>query len=557
MSDRSIRRKRRKTAVTLGAALATVPVIPAAQAATFTVSNLDDSGPGSLRQAILDANGAAGADVVEFQAGLTGAIVLSSGQIFITDSVDIQGPGAADLAVTGLGDSRLFYLYNGSALIDVTISGLTLAGGNANLGGGILDRGESLLLDSVVVIGNVASVDVEGGGDGGGLWATNTGDSMSLTILDSTFSGNTAGDDGGGIYVASAVGVNMGHIENSTISGNDAAGNGGGIAFYSVFASPDFVNSTVSGNTAGGNGGGIYVHYMYEGRVDIRHTTVSGNTAGGNGGGAFVWSRPGYVYDSIIGNNTAGINNDLGTDYIGLFRVSDSLVEDPGTADIIDDGGNIFNQDPQLGPLADNGGPTLTHLPAGTSPVINAGDPAFVPPPSTDQRGLPRVVNGRLDMGSVEVQMPAAAGTIQLTFSAANVNEGAGTVTITATRTGGSNGAVSITVNTANGTAVAPDDYGAVIGSVLSWADGDTAPKSLNITIVDDADIESSEAFDVILSNPTGGATLGTPANAIVTILDNDAAQVVEVPTVSELGMAVLTTILGMAGLYLLRRPQV
>src|SRR6185436_2795638 len=116
MSDRSIRRKRRKTAVTLGAALATVPVIPAAQAATFTVSNLDDSGPGSLRQAILDANGAAGADVVEFQAGLTGAIVLSSGQIFITDSVDIQGPGAADLAVTGLGDSRLFYLYNGSAL---------------------------------------------------------------------------------------------------------------------------------------------------------------------------------------------------------------------------------------------------------------------------------------------------------------------------------------------------------------------------------------------------------------------------------------------------------
>src|SRR5262245_30273232 len=124
MSDsiRRKRRKRRKTAVTLGAALAAVP---SAQAATFTVSSLDDSGPGTLRQAILDANGAAGADVVDFQAGLIGAIVLSSGQIVVTDSVDIQGPGALDLAVTGLGDSRLFYLYNGSAFLDITISGLT------------------------------------------------------------------------------------------------------------------------------------------------------------------------------------------------------------------------------------------------------------------------------------------------------------------------------------------------------------------------------------------------------------------------------------------------
>jgi hypothetical protein len=265
-----------------------------------------------------------------------------------------------------------------------------------------------------------------------------------------------------------------------------------------------------------------------------------------------MWSHLGYVYDSIIGNNTAGTNNDLGTDYIGLFRVANSLVESPGTADIIDVGGNIFGQDPQLGPLADNGGPTLTHLPAATSPVINAGDPAFVPPPSTDQRGLPRVVNGRLDMGSVEVQLPAAAGTIQLAVSAASVGETAGTLTVTATRTGGSSGAVSVTVNTANGTAVAPGDYGAVIGAILSWADGDTAPKTLNISIVADGTTEPPETVDVILSNPTGGASLGTPSNEIVTIVD--AANVVDVPAVSELGMAVLTAILSLAGIYLVRR---
>jgi hypothetical protein len=548
MSDSAIRRK---TALTLGAALAAVP---SAQAATFTVSNLDDSGPGSLRQAILDANAAAGADVIEFQAGLTGSIVLSSGQLAIQDSVDIQGPGAADLAVTGLGDSRLFYLYNGQALLDVTISGLTLAGGNANLGGGILDRGENLVLDSVVVTGNIASVDVEGGGDGGGLWATETGDGMLLTIRDSTFSGNTAGNDGGGIYIEFGLGDTL-HIENSTLSGNDAADDGGAIAFHFVSGNPELVNSTVSGNTAGDDGGGIYLYNFYEiSNLWIRHTTVAGNQAAGAGGGVFAWSRLVYLENSIIGDNTAAAGNDLATGNIGLFHVSYSLVESPGTAVIIDKGNNIFNQDPQLGPLTDNGGPTLTHLPAPTSPVINAGDPAFVPPPSTDQRGFARVLNGRIDMGSVEVAAAGTAGTIQLTFSAANVGEAAGTVTITATRTGGSAGAVSVTVNTANGTAVAPGDYGAVIGSILSWADGDTAPKSLNVTIVDDSDIEPSETFDVILSNPTGGATLGSPANAIITILDNDAVQAVEIPTVSELGMAVLTAILGMAGFSLLRR---
>jgi hypothetical protein len=525
MSDSIIRRKPGKTALTLGAALATVPVIPAAQAATFTVSNLDDSGPGSLRQAVADANAAAGADAVQFQAGLSGAIVLSSGQISITDSVDVQGPGAADLAVTGLGDSGIFYLYNGSALLNVTISGLTLSGGNATLGGAIADWGENLILDSLTITGNIASVDVEGGGDGGGLWASDpNGDGMSLTILNSTISGNIAGDDGGGIYLY--------HV-------------GGGPLAVRI------QNSTVSGNYAAGNGGGVYLYDLYSGSVSILNTTIAGNQAAGSGGGMFTLASPVFVENSIVGDNTAAAGNDLGTSGAGSFDASFSLIESPGAASITDSGGNVFNQDPQLGPLADNGGPTKTHLPAVASPAIDTGDPAFTPPPANDQRGLPRVADGRLDMGAVEIPFP---GTIQLTLSAVSVGEGAGTVTLTATRTGGSDGAVSVIVNTANGTAVAPGDYGAVLGSLLSWADGDTAPKSLNVTLVDDTDVESSETFDVILSNPTAGAALGSPANAIVTILDNDRAQAVEVPVVDDLGKAVLTALLSMAGLYLLRR---
>src|SRR3954466_5072918 len=95
-------------AVTLGiAALAA----PSADAATFTVTNLNDSGAGSLRDAIVSANTTAGADVITFQPGLTGTITLTTGQLDLYDAVDIQGPGAATISVSGNNTSRIFYIY--------------------------------------------------------------------------------------------------------------------------------------------------------------------------------------------------------------------------------------------------------------------------------------------------------------------------------------------------------------------------------------------------------------------------------------------------------------
>jgi hypothetical protein len=93
----------------------------------------------------------------------------------------------------------------------------------------------------------------------------------------------------------------------------------------------------------------------------------------------------------------------LSPDIIGTFQLRYDLVQVTGTATISDAGGNLFGLDPLLGPLADNGGPTHTHLPANNSPVVNAGDPAFAPPPATDQRGRLRVMDGRIDIGSVEI----------------------------------------------------------------------------------------------------------------------------------------------------------
>ncbi|HWW62325.1 MAG TPA: right-handed parallel beta-helix repeat-containing protein, partial [Thermoanaerobaculia bacterium] len=233
---------RPSSAIGIGvAALAAAP----ASAATFTVSSLNDSGAGTLRQAIVDANTAAGPDVITFQAGLTGTILLTSGQLEIYDSVDVQGPGAAVISVSGNNSSRVFYLYDGGATLDVRIAGLTITQGFDTIGAGVVNFDENLTLDGVTITGNNAQ------GDGGGLWAD--GFSMNLTILNSTISGNTSGGDGGGIYVEDTGGPLT--ITNSTITGNSATAAGGGIYLYDPDDNVIIRDTTISGNTAGSLGG--------------------------------------------------------------------------------------------------------------------------------------------------------------------------------------------------------------------------------------------------------------------------------------------------------------
>jgi hypothetical protein len=609
---RALERKRRKGVaqgvLTLGVALAAGQT---AQAAVFNVSNLNDNGAGSLRQAILDANAAAGADTITFQAGLAGTITLTTGALGIRDSLDLQGPGDAALTVSANDASGVFYLYNASEILDVTISGLTITGGSTDVGGGIADYGENLVLDGVTITENRASF------LGGGLWADGKeGNTLTLTIRNSEISGNLA-VDGGGIYIGRPGGPVL--IQNTRISGNETgSGSGGGIFFYAPQTDTTIESSTISGNTVGGlgggiffedtdggvhtirgttisgnsagqggglflyslddpmiienstisgnqalgggetdgQGGGIYLYSLYgEGSLTVRHSTVAGNSATGTGGGLFTQTGPVNVEHTIVGDNTAPANPDLATAVDGVFDVSFSLIENPGTATFNDNGGNVLNQDPQLGPLQNNGGTTETHLPADTSPAVNAGDATFSPPPPTDQRGLARVSGGRIDIGAVEVQ--DQAGTIQLLLSAASVNESAGTITITATRTGGSDGAVSVSFVTVDGTAMAPGDFAAAAGT-FNWADGDAAPKTTQVTIVNDALDEPDETFNVTISNPQGGAVLGSPAAEVVTILDDDVAALdpTEIPTLGDYGKLLFAALFGLGGLRLLRRKE-
>ena len=183
---------------------------PNASAATFTVTNTNDSGAGSLRQAIIDANAAAGADNVVFSA-VSGTITLAT-EILITDSVTIAGPGAASLTITPTNPAHALRINNVATPPTVTISGLAFQGANAaGSGGAIAKVNGALTIQSSRFTGNQTTGTFAGGG---ALYSYHG----SLTIQDSTFSGNT-GAAGGALYHSSSAGSLT--IQNSTFRPSD------------------------------------------------------------------------------------------------------------------------------------------------------------------------------------------------------------------------------------------------------------------------------------------------------------------------------------------------
>jgi hypothetical protein len=409
----------------------------------FTVTNLNDDGPGSLRRAIHDANGTGEPDAIAFQPGLAGPITLTSGELDVMESVTITGPGAGVITVSGNNASRIFLVENAAhTAINVAISGLTLTAGSggavavsdevlalrgvvianssAQMGGGILVSTDGrLTLEDSTVSGNradgvgspfggglylgpnsvalVRNSTISGnqavGGDGGGVFVESGG---SLTVENSTISGNSA-DLGGGIDVIGGLLT----VANSTISGNSAVGGGGLLAGGSTLT---VENSTISGNVASGPGGGISL--PAGGTAVIRNSTVAFNTATSGGGGVFVKasSSPAAVtlLSTIVADNAVGAAGD-GPDVLGKVTAAFSLVENvAGTTFLPGSANNVLGVDPLLGPLADNGGPTRTHaLLAGSLAINHGANPAGL---AFDQRGpgFARARGAAPDIGAFE-----------------------------------------------------------------------------------------------------------------------------------------------------------
>jgi hypothetical protein len=427
----------------------------------FTVSNLNDAGPGSLRQAIVSANVAPGADVIVFQPGLAGTIPLATGVLHIRDSVTITGPGAGVVTISGNNASQIFLVDNAAtSVIGVAISGLTVTQGNAGSaleGGGIQVANENLTLSNVVVAGNTAVI---GGGiligvggqltlDGSAVSNNNSinavggglflGENSVSVIRNSTIAGNQAngpGRGGGGIFVDVAASLTLTNstvaanqalggdpiigdsagggilvwtnatlvARNSTISGNDAPF-GGGI-YVDTGGSVTLEDSTLSGNSAGSAGGGIW---MRGNVLAIRNSTIAFNSAdshnaGGTGGGIFITFGQLTLESSIVADNAVGAAGQH-PDISGGLVATNSLVENiAGAIFSSASTANILGLDPLLGPLANNGGPTKTHTLLPGSPAIDHG--ANLTGLAADQRGglFLRTFGGGTDIGAFEVQ---------------------------------------------------------------------------------------------------------------------------------------------------------
>ncbi len=435
-----------------GVGLGLVEIYTGLQAPTLTVTNTADSGPGSLRQALADANSG---DAIRFAPALNGQAIILQSELVVDQCVTISGPGPDQLAVqrSDPPSFSIFRVMDGGHT--VIIEGLTIRGGDAGLdagaaGGGIRNDGSILTINNCVVGPNTSFT------SGGGIY---NGFGARLTIINSVVSQNSVASGfnplGGGIH--NAVGGTL-EIRNSTISDNHLhpegvhPGTGGGIhssgamtitnstvrgnfagagAGIGNFGPLTIVQSTISGNTVLSvmdllaSGGGIC--HVSNSVLTIVNSTISGNSARDRGA-AIYNNGPLTIGSSTISDNETD-GNAGSIDNEGSLQLESTLLKaGPSGATIVNGSGTVtshgynlssdngggfltgagdqINTDPLLGPLQDNGGPTFTHELLTGSSALNTGDPNFAPPPLYDQRGpgYDRVVNGRIDIGSLEVQ---------------------------------------------------------------------------------------------------------------------------------------------------------
>jgi hypothetical protein len=376
-------------AVAAACAVMVLPAVPAS-AATITVTNNDDAGAGSFRQAVDDA---AAGDTIAFAEGL-GTITLLS-EVVIDKTLTITGNGQGATVLSGGGSAVLLITDDGP--VNVTITDLTIDDA-ANDGINI----EPQQGPAITVL--VERVTITGSGDDAIDIDNDDGD-VTLIVRDSILSGN---DDDGIDVDAVGVGVSDVTVERTTIAGNDD-----GIVADGEGATVEVVASTISGNLDDG------IDADLGATVSVVNSTISGNEESGidaKSGGIVT-----VLNSTIVDNEVGGLD---ATDE-GSVTVTNSIVHgnEPSdcSGDVTSGGGNIDGDDscgltaegdqpetdPLLGALAANGGPTDTHLPLEGSPAIDAA--LAGPCPGTDQRGETRPQDGNddgtaaCDVGAVEV----------------------------------------------------------------------------------------------------------------------------------------------------------
>jgi predicted outer membrane repeat protein len=391
-------------------------------ASNFWVTQTGNAGEGTLRQALLNAAATPQAETITFSPGLSGATLTLTSEIVISDSAPVivdASSLAQPVTIQGNSSARLFSVPTGKNL---TLRGLRLTGGGgagssySGFGGAILNQG-FLELDRCELSGNSATY-------GGGVTSISDASLAWLNARFCTFSGNTATQEGGAVSSQSFShpdALALANLESCALYDNSAPYGGAvallaqnGLAFLSIWT------STLARNIATGSGsGGAVKVYADEGEAELVVTscTVVGNQAASGGGIHSAQSATGSAKlrlgSSILAHNIAFTGTNVqgsalsdGSNFIGDdsgLTLSAALGDQIGTADV-----PLL---PRLGPLASNGGPTLTIAPLPGSPVLDAGDVS----PDLDQRGFPRIRDGngdgvaKADIGAFETQAPRMA----------------------------------------------------------------------------------------------------------------------------------------------------
>ncbi len=346
----------------------------------------------SLREAIMATNNTAGTETIFVTAGTYtlsiaggGENAAATGDLDITDDLTIIGAGAGSTIIDGNSLDRVFEIHSGNvSFAEFTVQNGRLTSGVTHGAGISVASGAKLSIDTVDVQGNQVT---GASSNGGGI--SNAG---TLYVMDASISNNSATSLGGGLRNIGAA-----TVVNSLISANSAS-NGGGIN-HTGTDPLNLTNVTISANTSSGNGGGIYS----DSTVHAMSITVTDNESTGfSGGGVRVSAGTFRVANSIIAGNRAG------TTFVDFYGAAVSsgynIVGD--TTGSTGFGGTDQIADPQLGGLADNGGPTHTHALLAGSTAIDNGDSSLAP--AIDQRGVAR--GATADIGAYEFRTNVSPG---------------------------------------------------------------------------------------------------------------------------------------------------
>jgi len=337
--------------------------------ATLLVYNPNNTGAGSLRQAVSDNNTLGGGNTIVFSNVVTGTITLTSGELLVNRNVTIVGPGEQVLTISGNNASRVFRLTNAF----VNLSGLTLANGASSRGSGILQDSGTLNLMRCTLSNNVA-----GSIGGGGIAASGVVALAECTLVRNRCS---AYEGAGLLQLAGALTLtNCTFLKNTNTAGYGGA-LGVDLATTAILKNCSFISNSAAG------GGGALINY---GTVAITNCTLTGNTADFGGAIQNTFAATTTVRSSIIAGNRAWV---LGQDCQGSFSSGGfnliGVTEDnTGWTGLGDQGGSLnVPLNPLLGPVQNNGGPTLTMSPQAGSPAVDQGNSSGL---ATDQRGAPR-----------------------------------------------------------------------------------------------------------------------------------------------------------------------